>query len=180
MCMKKRTAVLLAVSLIAIYGAMHMVPLLFGSRLFVDMDMPHYDGPFAEHHHFAFYQGGEPFAGYHHFVFYQEPMGMMMVPHVWMMLGVLAFIFHLLLLAIGWIWWRAARPFKWLGLALMAWGLIGLLPKWALIPLVFVAAYLLEKRQQHQTSSIESWPTPSIQAAHILDEWEKNIKKEDS
>jgi uncharacterized membrane protein len=175
-CMKKRAAVLLAVLFLVGYGVMHMMPFWFGNHL----DKHHYDEPFAEHHHFAFYQGGEPFAEHHHFVFYQEPMGMMMLPHIWMMFGILAFLFHLLLLAIGWIWWRTARPSKWLGLALMVWGLIGLLPKWALILLVFAAAYLLEKRQQHHTISIESWSTPSSQAAHILDEWEKSIKKEDS
>jgi hypothetical protein len=174
--MKKRAAVLLAVLFLVGYGVMRMMPFWFGNRL----DKPHYGEKFAEHHHFAFYQGVEPFAEHHHFAFYQGPAGMMMVPHVWMMFGVLAFIFHLLLLAIGWIWWKAAGSFKWLGLALMVWGLIGLLPKWALIALAFVAAYLLGKRQQHQTSSIESWPTPSSQAAHILDEWEKSIKKEDS
>jgi hypothetical protein len=164
-CMEKRTAVLLAVLFLVGYGVMHMIPFWFGSRLIIfDMDMPHYGGPFAGHRHFAFYQG---------------PAGMM-APHVWMMFGILVFLFHLSLLVIGWVWWKTAGSFKWLGLALMAWGLIGLLPKWALIALAFVAAYLLKKRQQQQTSSIGSWPTPSIQAAHILDEWEKNIKKEDS
>jgi hypothetical protein len=178
--MKKRTAVLLAVVFLVGYGVMHMMPFWFGSRLTgFDMDKPHYDGPFAEHHHFAFYQGGEPFAGHPHFAF-QGPQDHMMMFNGWMMFRIFPFLFHLTLLLSGWIWWKRKSPLQWLGLALIAWGLIGLLPKWALIALALIAAYLLGKRQQQQTSSIGSWPTSSIQTGHILDEWEKNIKKEDS
>jgi hypothetical protein len=162
--MKKRTAVLLAVLLIAIYGMMHMMPLLFGRPLFVfDMDMPRHYGPFAGHPHFAF----------------QGPRDHMMMFNGWMMFRIFPFLFHLTLLLSGWIWWKRKSPLQWLGLALMAWGLIGLLPKWLLVPLAFGAAYLLAKRQQTQTGPIGTWPAPHIQTAHILDEWEKNIKKED-
>jgi hypothetical protein len=102
MCMKKRTVVLLVVSLIAIYGMMHMMPLLFGRPLLVfNMDMPRHYGPFAGHPHFAF----------------QGPQDHMMMFNGWMMFRIFPFLFHLTLLLSGWIWWKRKSPLQWLGLA---------------------------------------------------------------
>ncbi|OAT71388.1 hypothetical protein A7K69_15015 [Parageobacillus thermoglucosidasius] len=162
-CMKKRTAAILALAIIAIYGAMRIGRLVWEYNMPMAY-MPRHYGPFAPHHHFVFHYG--PGFGFWEF-------------GGWITIGMFSLLFQLGLLIIGWLLWKTSGPFKWLGLAIIVWGMIALLPKWLLIPLAFIAIYSLYKKQEQKARPMATWPTPTIQKRDFLDEWEKTIKKEE-
>jgi uncharacterized membrane protein len=159
MCMKKRMAALFILFLLAIYGGMQLGRFVFGQSMPM-MNMPPHHRPFAIRHHAAFHYGHE-FGG-------------------WITIGVLSLLFQLSLLIIGWLLWKKTKgPFKWMGLAIIVWGVISLLPKWLLIPVAFIAIYSIYKKQEQKAEPMTTWPTPIIHDRHFLDEWEKTIKKEE-
>jgi hypothetical protein len=163
MCMGKRMAALFILFLLAIYGGMQLGGFVFGHFMPM-MYMPPLYGPFAIHHHVAFQYGPEfgfwGFGG-------------------WITIGMLSLLFQLSLLIIGWLLWKTKGPFKWMGLAIIIWGVISLLPKWLLIPLAFIAVYSIYQKQEQKAEPMTTWPTPTIQERDFLDEWEKTIKKEE-
>jgi hypothetical protein len=163
MCMKKRIAVLFILFLLAIYGGMQLGRFVFGQSMTM-MNMPPHHGPFAIRHHAAFHHGPEfEFWGFG---------GQITI-------GVISLLFQLGLLIIGWLLWKMKGPFKWMGLAIMVWEVISLLPKWLLIPLAFIAIYSIYKKQEQKAEPLTTWPTPITHDRHFLDEWEKTIKKEE-
>ncbi len=159
MCMKKRMAALFILFLLAIYGGMQLGRFVFGQSMPM-MNMSPHHRPFAIRHHAAFHYGHE-FGG-------------------WITIEVLSLLFQLSLLIIGWLLWKKTKgPFKWMGLAIIVWGVISLLPKWLLIPVAFIAIYSIYKKQEQKAEPMTTWPTPIIHDRHFLDEWEKTIKKEE-
>ncbi|ALF09472.1 hypothetical protein BCV53_05290 [Parageobacillus thermoglucosidasius] len=163
MCMKKRTIAIFILAAIAIYGAVRIVRFAWGYHMPLAY-MPRHYGPFAPHHHFAFHHG--PGFGF------WESGG-------WITIEMFSLLFQLGLLLIGWLLWKTSGPSKWLGLAIIVWGVISLLPKWLLIPLAVIAIYSLYKKQERKAGPMAAWPTPVMHDRNFLDEWEKTIKKEE-
>jgi hypothetical protein len=113
----------------------------------------------------------------------------------WMMFGFLPLLFRLAMLVIGltmviigWIVWKTtnrSRVWKWVGLAFMGFGLMALLPKILLIPLGLLVAYVMYKQTKRQpvgnvlNEELTSFTVPTVQKYDFLDEWEKNIQKEE-
>lgn len=103
----------------------------------------------------------------------------MMRPHGMPMFGWIPFLLQLALVIIGWIVWKTTRGGgKWIGGALMAIGLIALLPKTLLAVLAIIAAYVLLKNKTKPTPEFAPFVSP-IQNDSFLDEWEKTIQKEE-
>ncbi|WP_199426762.1 hypothetical protein [Thermaerobacillus caldiproteolyticus] len=173
--MKKRTIVLLLLLLaVIVYGTIQIGAFMnigFG-RGYHNMpmaDIPRHYGPFVKHHHFAFHYG--PRDGF------MEPSG-------WMLFGIIPILFQLAMIVIGWIMWKTAsrsRAWKWTGLALMGVGVVALLPKLLLIPLGLIAAYMIYKKTKYETvnEDLSALAIPNVNQRHFLDEWEKNIRKEE-
>ncbi len=103
----------------------------------------------------------------------------MMRPHGMPMFGWMSFLIQLAFLVVGWIIWKATKgPGKWIGGALMAIGLVALLPKALLAVLAIIAAYVLLRDKTKPTLEFEPFVSP-IQNYSFLDEWEKTIQKEE-
>ncbi|WP_343053470.1 hypothetical protein [Anoxybacillus tengchongensis] len=103
----------------------------------------------------------------------------MMRPHSMPMFGWMSFLIQLAFLVIGWVIWKATKgPGKWIGGALMAIGLVALLPKALLAVLAIIAAYVLLRDKTKPTPEFEPFVSP-IQNHSFLDEWEKTIQKEE-
>jgi hypothetical protein len=183
--MKKRTIILLLLSAVIVYGAVHIGAFMnigFGREYhnMPMMDMPRHHGPFG---------------GYHDFAFHHGPRGEWMHQGGWMMFGFLPLLFRLAMLVIGltmviigWIVWKTtnrSRVWKWVGLAFMGFGLMALLPKILLIPLGLLVAYVMYKQTKRQpvgnvlNEELTSFTVPTVQKYDFLDEWEKNIQKEE-
>lgn len=167
--MKKRTITVLVLAIIAIFGAMQIGRLVWEYNMPL-AHMPRHYGPFAPHHHFAFRNGRE---------FESWEFNESWEFGGWMAIGMFSLLFQLGLLIIGWLLWKTSGPFKWLGLAIIVWGMIALLPKWLLILLAFIAIYSFYKKQEQKAGPMETWTTPVMHDHDFLDEWEKTIKKEE-
>ncbi|KFZ32337.1 hypothetical protein JS44_10615 [Anoxybacillus flavithermus] len=101
----------------------------------------------------------------------------MMRPHGMPMFGWIPFLIQLALLIIGWIVWKTTHGGgKWIGGALMAIGLVALLPKALLAVLAIIAAYVLLRNKTKPTPEFEPFVSP-IQSHSFLDEWEKQYKR---
>lgn len=94
------------------------------------------------------------------------------------------------LFAAGWVIWKLAsgnRIRKWIGLALMAFGAVLLLPKVLILPLILVAAYFAYKiKRNGDASSASHAQTEAVNLSSLdsqkfdyLDQWEHNISKEE-
>lgn len=126
-------------------------------------------GELGEHRHFAFRHGirGGMMAG------------------GWMIFGVFALLFQLAMIAIGWIIWKTSKRsgWKWAGIALMGIGVVALLPKVLLIPLALFVAYVMYKKRRTTNhifnEEVVPFTVPTAQTSDFLDEWEKNIQKEE-
>ena len=103
-------------------------------------------------------------------------------------------IIHILIQAglfiIGWVTWKLAagnRIRKWIGIALMVWAAILLLPKVLILPIILVAAYLAYKNGRNEDASsanyvqAEAAGVSSLDSHKLdyLDEWENKIHKEE-
>ncbi len=103
-------------------------------------------------------------------------------------------IIHILIQAglfiIGWVTWKLAagnRVRKWIGIALMVWGAILLLPKVLILPVILVAAYLAYKNGRNENASsanyvqAEAAGVSSLDSHKLdyLDEWENKTRKEE-
>lgn len=62
-------------------------------------------------------------------------------------------------------------------------GIVALLPKVLLIPLALFVAYVMYKKRQPTThvfnEDVVPFTVPTAQTSDFLDEWEKNIQKEE-
>ncbi|MGG6432800.1 hypothetical protein ACPF7I_01570 [Anoxybacillus sp. D401a] len=116
--------------------------------------------------------------GKHHRVFgHHGPR--MMQPHGMPMFGWMSLLIQLALIIIGWLIWKTTKGAgKWIGGALMAIGLVTLLPKVLLAVLAIIAAYVLLRDKTKTTPEFEPF-VPPIQKDSFLDEWEKTIQKEE-
>lgn len=104
--------------------------------------------------------------------------------------GIVPLLIQVSLFIIGWVTWKLAagnRIRKWIGIVLMAWGAILLLPKILILPAILVAAYLAYKASRNEDTSSENYV--QAEAAGLssldshkldyLDEWENKTRKEE-
>lgn len=104
--------------------------------------------------------------------------------------GIIHILIQVGLFIIGWVTWKFAagnQIRKWIGIALMVWGAILLLPKVLILPVILVAAYLAYKTSRSENASsanyvqAEAAGFSSLDSHKIdyLDEWENKIRKEE-
>jgi len=171
--MKKRSVLLLVLlAVVALGGVALFMNMGFDGRMHGMM----MDGP----RHIRAFHGQPGMMGEHRVFRHEMHHGMM--AGGWMMFGVFALLFQLAIVAIGWVMWKTAKQsgWKWAGMALMGAGILALLPKVLLIPFVLLVAYMLYKKRQPKTSEpFEPMAMPITPIHDFLDEWEKNIKKEE-
>lgn len=171
--MKKRSVLLLVLlAVVALGGVALFMNIGFDGRIHGMM----MDGP----RHIQSFHGKPGMMGEHRVFHHDMHHGMM--AGGWMMFGVFALLFQLAMIAIGWVMWKTAKQsgWKWAGVALMVAGLLALLPKVLLIPLVLFVAYMFyKKRQTKPNAPLEPMTVPTTPIHDFLDEWEKNIQKEE-
>lgn len=94
--------------------------------------------------------------------------------------SILPFFLALGSILVGWLLWRGADhgPRKWIGLLLIALGALPSLP----ILLIAAAIYWLYKKFKNKNDNLvsdEYTSTQPVKQPDYLDEWERNIKKEE-
>lgn len=104
--------------------------------------------------------------------------------------GIVSLLIQAGLFIIGWATWKLAagnQIRKWIGIVLMVWGAILLLPKMLILPAILVAAYLAYKTSRNGNASSENYVQAeaagfsSLDSHKLdyLDEWENKIRKEE-
>ena len=181
--MKKRKVLLwLLLAAVTLGGLALFMNVGFGERMHgMMMDGPRHFQAFNGQH--GMFHRGE-LGEHRHFAFHHGMRGGMMEGG-WMIFGVFALLFQLAMIAIGWIIWKTSKRsgWKWAGIALMGIGIVALLPKALLIPLALFVAYVMYKKRQPTThvfnEDVVPFTVPTAQTSDFLDEWEKNIQKEE-
>lgn len=165
--MKKRTLLTLVISTLALWLVYKIGAFFLNAMIFSHQSAAgfwHHGGPRGFHHDYSNGIVGQSFI------------------HLY---GMVAFMAPILLIVLGFIIWKKAqnnRLKKWVGLSLLAIGLIVLLPKFILIPLTLIVAYMVYKSKKNLDVSDFTYEVNGQVVktnSDYLDDWEKKVKMEE-